>query len=222
MTPAYELNGQPCTREAFYTVACDPRRSAAVEACAGAGKTWMLVSRILRALIDGAAPHEILAITFTKKAAGEMRQRLQEWLADFGSPKPAESPLQWIERLRKELIATGVEPELAPAQAERLQGLYRAVLEHARPVQIRTFHSWFAALLRTAPLQVLDDLGLPSAYELLEDDQDAMSEVWRRYLRSVAADDQLRKDYTELVLEHGRHQAHQALQAAQDRLTRLR
>jgi ATP-dependent helicase/nuclease subunit A len=80
---AYEINGDPATREAFYAIACDPRRSVAVEACAGAGKTWMLVSRIVRALLDGAAPHEILAITFTKKAAGEMRQRLQEWLADF-------------------------------------------------------------------------------------------------------------------------------------------
>jgi hypothetical protein len=80
---AYEHNGQPVSREAFYAIACDPRRSVAVEACAGAGKTWMLVSRMLRALLDGAAPHEILAITFTKKAAGEMRQRLQEWLADF-------------------------------------------------------------------------------------------------------------------------------------------
>ena len=37
-------------------VACDPRRSVVVEACAGAGKTWMLVSRILRALLDGAQP----------------------------------------------------------------------------------------------------------------------------------------------------------------------
>ncbi len=63
-------------------------RSVAVEACAGAGKTWMLVSRMLRALLDGAAPHEILAITFTKKAAGEMRQRLQEWLETV-CPGPA-------------------------------------------------------------------------------------------------------------------------------------
>ncbi len=217
MTPAYELNGQPCTREAFYAVACDPRRSAAVEACAGAGKTWMLVSRILRALIDGASPHEILAITFTKKAAGEMRQRLQEWLADFGTLKPAETADQWTERLRKELIARGVQEHLVGAQSERLKGLYRSVLEHARPVQVRTFHSWFAALLRTAPLQVLDDLGLPSAYELLEDDQDAMAEVWRRYLRAVASDDALRADYTALMLEQGRHQAHQALQVALSR-----
>ena len=74
---AYEHNGRPVSREAFYAIACDPARSVAVEACAGAGKTWMLVSRMLRALLDGCAPHEILAITFTKKAAGEMRQQLK-------------------------------------------------------------------------------------------------------------------------------------------------
>ena len=83
---AYQANGQSVEREAFYALACDPRRSVVVEACAGAGKTWMLVSRILRALLDGAAPHEILAITFTRKAAGEMRDRLNEWLREFGSP----------------------------------------------------------------------------------------------------------------------------------------
>jgi len=48
---AYEHNGERISRERFYAIACDPRRSVAVEACAGAGKTWMLVSRILRALL---------------------------------------------------------------------------------------------------------------------------------------------------------------------------
>jgi len=86
---AYEHNGQPVSREAFYAIACDPQRSVAVEACAGAGKTWVLVSRMLRALLEGCAPHEILAITFTKKAAGEMRQRLQEWLEQFAHATPA-------------------------------------------------------------------------------------------------------------------------------------
>ena len=48
----------------------------------------MLVSRMVRALLEGAAPHEILAITFTKKAAGEMRERLYEWLRDFARQHP--------------------------------------------------------------------------------------------------------------------------------------
>ena len=82
--PAAEHNGT-VARQHFYAIACDPRRSVAVEACAGAGKTWMLVSRILRALLEGCPPQDILAITFTKKAAGEMRQRLQHWLLEFAS-----------------------------------------------------------------------------------------------------------------------------------------
>lgn len=95
--PAYFHNDQPITRDAFYAIACDPRRSVAVEACAGAGKTWMLVSRILRALIepapgsaDGAplAPHEILAITFTRKAAGSQFERVSVILPPPGSPLP--------------------------------------------------------------------------------------------------------------------------------------
>ncbi len=184
---AYEHNGQPVTREAFYAIACDPQRSVAVEACAGAGKTWMLVSRMLRALLDGCAPHEILAITFTKKAAGEMRQRLQEWLQEFAA-KP-------LPDLEKELIARGIGPQRALDKREQLQKLYRQTLDAGRPVQIRTFHSWFAALLGTAPLAVLEQQGLPAHYDLLEDDAEAVREVWRPYLAAVAQDAALRADY---------------------------
>ena len=113
--PAYERNGQPLSRQDFYRIACDPQRHVAVEACAGAGKTWMLVSRILRALLDGAPPHEILAITFTKKAAGEMRQRLTEWLEEFAHESD--------EELREELLCRGVEPARVPALIEPLRTL---------------------------------------------------------------------------------------------------
>ena len=156
--PAYVHNGAPVARESFYAIACDPRRSVAVEACAGAGKTWMLVSRILRALLEGAQPHEILAITFTRKAAGEMRERLNQWLAEFAHAPDA--------TLRQALADRGV-PAASAAQVEALRGLHARLLAQGRPVQIRTFHSWFAALLRAAPVAVVADLGLPVHYELL-------------------------------------------------------
>ncbi len=202
---AYEHNGARVNREAFYAVACDPRRSVAVEACAGAGKTWMLVSRILRALLAGTQPHEILAITFTKKAAGEMRQRLHQWLAEFAQASP--------QVLAQALQARGItQPSDADVQA--LKGLYAAVLAAGRPVQIRTFHSWFAALLRNAPLAVLEALRLPSSYELLEDDSEAIELVWRRFHAVVAADAQARADFEACVAAHGRFQTQKALLAA--------
>ena len=140
--PAYTHNGENISAEAFYAIACDPRRSVAVEACAGAGKTWMLVSRMVRALLDGQTkPPEILAITFTKKAAGEMRERLYDWLAEFAHADD--------ETLANELKIRGVSDAFENKNSlqtnknvgKQLSNLYRQVLAHGRPVQIRTFHS---------------------------------------------------------------------------------
>ena len=205
--PAYGCNGKPVTREAFYAVACDPRRSVAVEACAGAGKTWMLVSRVVRALLEqgeGACePHEILAITFTKKAAGEMRERLDQWLEDFAQRTPQE--------LVAELIVRGVEPAEAAEAAPRLKGLYRRLLDGGRPVQFRTFHAWFAGLLRNAPLAVLRDLNLPANYELLEDDAEARAHTWRPFFQALTNDEGALADYYAVVASHGRSQTAKAL-----------
>ena len=42
-------------------VACDPNQSVIVSACAGSGKTWLLVARMVRLLLVGVKPQEILA-----------------------------------------------------------------------------------------------------------------------------------------------------------------
>ena len=208
---AYEHNSRLVEAARFYAIACDPRRSVAVEACAGAGKTWMLVSRMLRALLEGTQPHEILAITFTKKAAGEMRHRLYEWLQAF-------SPLDDA-ALQQELQLRGVQQPVDATQLQTLRGLHAKLLSGGRPVQIRTFHSWFAALLSSAPLGVLHGLGLPTQYELLENDAIAVAQVWRRFQSRVAGDAAALADYQDAVRLYGRHQTHKALEAALNKRT---
>lgn len=203
MPAAYHVDGVLASREAFYRVACDPHRSVAVEACAGAGKTWMLVSRILRALLDGTEPQDILAITFTKKAAGEMRERLQSWIEDFAARPVAD--------LAAELVVRGMGAVEAQARAADLQALHQRLLALGRPVQIRTFHSWFAALLRSAPLAVLQELGLPAEHELLEDDTEAAALAWPRFFARVESEPAMRQAFLDSVALHGRSQTLKAL-----------
>ncbi|MDP3254241.1 MAG: UvrD-helicase domain-containing protein [Hydrogenophaga sp.] len=203
---AYRSNGVLTSREAFYALACDPARSVAVEACAGAGKTWMLVSRILRALLDGCAAQDILAITFTRKAAGEMRDRLDSELRRWTNLSDVQ--------LAAELRSRGLSESDALRRASEARGLHARVLAQGRTVQVRTFHGWFAALLRGAPLSVLQELHLPVQYELLEDDEKAVAQVWPRFYSALAASPSDRQDFMDSVAEHGRSQTANALKKA--------
>jgi ATP-dependent helicase/nuclease subunit A len=211
---AYYADGALVPRERFYNLACDPMRSAVVEACAGAGKTWMLVSRILRALLAGAAPQEIVAITFTRKAAGEMRERLLEWLAEFAA---ADEP-----RRVAELMARGMSEAQARAAAPRLATLQDELLRSGRPVEIRTFHGWFSQLLRAAPLAVLHAEGLSAELQLIEDEAELMPQLWRRFHARVLAGEEQAAAFQALTETRGRHNLREWLLAAFGKRVELR
>ena len=69
--------------------ATDPRQNVVLEASAGTGKTSVLVQRFINLLRAGVDPSNVLAITFTRQAAAEMRERIITRLRDEGSESRA-------------------------------------------------------------------------------------------------------------------------------------
>jgi len=164
-------------------IALDPKRSVVVEACAGSGKTWLLVSRIVRLLLDGAQPSQILAITFTRKAAQEMQARLQQWLRDLA--------MKDDDFVRQFFAERGV-AELGDAQLQRARGLYREVLLAQPGVTISTFHGWFMQVMQRAPLNA----DVMQGMSLLERAGAEQEEAWEELL------EQMRKQPERLDAQH--------------------
>ena len=104
--PAYLSSLNPMQRQAVLAT----EGPLMVLAGAGSGKTKMLTSRIAY-LIDalGVAPHQILAVTFTNKAAGEMQDRVGKHLAQsgaLGNPEIGTFHSVCVRILRREMIKT--------------------------------------------------------------------------------------------------------------------
>jgi ATP-dependent helicase/nuclease subunit A len=69
-------------------------RNLAVTAGAGSGKTRTLVARYVELLSEGAAPRQVIAITFTEKAAREMRSRARQALRSLAAQARAKNPAE--------------------------------------------------------------------------------------------------------------------------------
>ena len=116
--------------------AIDVTRSCIVQAPAGSGKTELLIQRMLALLAEVEQPQQILAITFTNKAAAEMRQRLLQSLEtarDKGCPAEPHAAKTW---------------NLA---VKALQRHGENLLRNPAQLSIQTIDSFNAALVRKMP-----------------------------------------------------------------------
>ena len=142
-----------------------------IEAGAGTGKTYALVSRVVALVKNDARMRDIVAITFTEAAAAELSERVRsrlEQLLDENNPQSA-----------SDLLAEGLTGE----DRERLE---RAVSE-LDEASVQTIHSFAAQLLRERPL----DAGLPPGWMNLDEiaDSERFNERWDAWLETVLTRD---------------------------------
>lgn len=123
---------------AVRAAAVDPARSFIIQAPAGSGKTELLTDRILALLATVNRPEEIVAITFTRKAASEMHARVIGKLEAGLGPEPAEPYKQRSWRLAQRAM-------------QRNDELGWNLLEHPARLSIRTIDSFCTYLVRAMP-----------------------------------------------------------------------
>jgi ATP-dependent exoDNAse (exonuclease V) beta subunit len=129
--------------------ALDPARSFIVQAPAGSGKTSLLVNRFLRLLATVDEPEAILAITFTRKAAEEMRGRIATALRDAeAGTEPASEAAAITRRVAEAALAR-----------DRERGWQLA--RHPNRLRVQTIDSFCHSLASQLP--VLSRFGSPPA-----------------------------------------------------------
>ncbi len=148
--------------------ALDPTRSFIVQAPAGSGKTELLIQRYLVLLARVEDPESVVAITFTRKAAGEMRRRVLEAIHSAARQEPEQphAAHTWL---------------LARAVSERDAARGWNLLQNASRLRIRTIDSLCDSLVRRMPW--LSRLGAPP--EIVEIADGLYQEAARRTIDQV-------------------------------------
>ena len=136
MTLESDLNDDEAARH----LALDVNRSFIVQAPAGSGKTELLIQRYLKLLATVNHPEEVLAITFTRKAAAEMQLRVLQALQRASN---GFEPGEMYER---------VTADAATAVLKRDEQLHWHLVENPRRMRIQTLDSLNASIARTQAL----------------------------------------------------------------------
>ena len=138
--------------------ASSPERSIWVSANAGTGKTRVLTWRVLRLLVDGADPAEILAITYTRGAATEMRNRIYESITTW----PYKEKTELITELKDIGIANPSEEQI-----NRARNLFARLLDATSFLRIETIHAFCQSVLRRFPREA----EVNPYFRVMEEDQ---------------------------------------------------
>ncbi len=157
--------------------ASDPAGSVWVAANAGSGKTYVLVRRVVRHLLEGTPPGAILCLTFTKAAAATMANRVFGLLSEWVQKDDAALSLE-LEAIE------GKKP--SPARLKTARRLFAEALETPGGLKIQTIHAFCERVLHLFPFEA----NVPSQFTILDEraSTELMMQARTEILVAAAAD----------------------------------
>ncbi len=125
----------------------------ALEASAGTGKTFQLAMRVVGMLLTGAAPRDILCLTFTKKATAEMKERIIKFINSFAEGTSDKSEYEFITPLMKKYAEKLNEPFDDNFIKEKALTARDNLFSHFSELNIKTIDAFNNTILRIFPFE---------------------------------------------------------------------
>ena len=178
----------------------------AISASAGSGKTFQLAHRYIRLLAGGVSPDRIIALTFSRKAAGEIFDSVIKYLCEAASSS---------EQAQKTAARIGG-PEFGQSDFLRL---LRRLLVGLHSLRISTLDSFTIGILRAFPME----LGISPGFQVMDSDgaaaKSARQEVLNAIFNHNFADDAAQQEFLDAFKQATYGQEEKSLERSLDTFT---
>ncbi|HQN73087.1 MAG TPA: UvrD-helicase domain-containing protein, partial [bacterium] len=145
-----------------------------IEASAGTGKTYSIAAIFLRLVLEGAPVESILAVTFTKSATAELKNRLLDFL------RSAKKILEGTDKTQNGTLIGQIASQYSDNREESLKKLRRAVTNFDRS-SVFTIHGFCSRIVRENAFESGARFNLELSKENSEPVEQAVIDFWRKY-----------------------------------------
>ncbi len=164
------------------------------DASAGSGKTFTLVKEYLKILLTSPkndAYRNILAITFTNKAVGEMKSRIVSSLSEFAKDEPAPKAVELMEVIQQETALNAIDIKIKARQ------IIKNIIHNYASFDISTIDKFTHKVIRA----FAHDLGLPITFDVSLETDNLLTEAVDAIIAQAGEDETLTRLLVDFTME---------------------